>query len=145
MSARKVAQIIDETPALRHIVEASQLTEQLQRVYLQATPAALARSSRIAYASGGILFVAAGNGACAAKLRQLAPGILACFRQHGWEFNSMRIRVQVATDLAPHSKISTNSLSKKALDEINRAATETPPSPLKDALQRLGRLRPTRP
>lgn len=141
MPARKLAQILDDTPALRAIAEASRHTERLQRVFLEAVPAELSRSSHVGWARGGILFIAAGNGATAAKLRQLAPRILDHFRRQALEFNSMRIEVQVGPGAQPAPGQQAKPLSEKALDTIRRARERAPDSPLKAALARLGRRR----
>ncbi len=141
MPARKLAQLLDEAPALRAVGEASRHTEQLQRIYLEAVPVELSRTSRISWAGAGVLFVAAGNGAVAAKLRQLAPRILDHFRSQAIEFNSMRIEVQAGSDARSTQRKQHKPLSENALSSIRAAQERIPESPLKSALERLGRKR----
>jgi hypothetical protein len=92
MPARKVAEILDDSPSLTALAALARCTAELQRVYLEAVPAELSKSSRVGWARAGVLSVAARNGAVAAKLRQLAPRILHRFRQQGHEFNAMRVK-----------------------------------------------------
>jgi len=141
MPARKLAQLLDDTPALRAIAEASRNNERLQRVFLEAVPAELSRTCRIGGARAGILFIAAANGAAASKLRQLAPRILDHFRRQGLEFNAMRIEVQVAAARPTEPAKRVKPLSEKALRSIQLAREQVSDSPLKAALARLGRRR----
>jgi hypothetical protein len=141
MPARKIAQILDSAPGLQDLAEASRRIEQLQCVYLEAIPAELSRASRIGWARAGVISVTAGNGAAAAKVRQLAPRVLEHLRRRGFEFNSMRIEVQVSQN-PPHSpRREPKPLSDQALATIDAVLTDLPESPLKDALRRLGRRR----
>jgi len=141
MPVRKIAQILDSAPGLHDLAEVSRYIERLQRVYREAVPAELCKSSRISWARAGVVSVTAGNGAVAAKLRQLAPRILNQLRQRGFKFNSMRIEVQVAQDLPQSAPKKSKPLSKDALAAIDAAVTDLPESALKHALQRLGRHR----
>ncbi len=140
MPARKVAEILGDSPDLMTLAAVARRTAGLQRVYLQAVPAELSKASRVGGARAGVLLIAAGNGATAAKLRQLAPRILDRFRQQGFEFNAMRVEVQVGMSLRDPQKFGAKPLSEKALASIRAAARELPESPLKSALVRLGRI-----
>ena len=139
MPARKVAEILGDSPNLTALAAVARHTAELQRVYLQAVPAELSKTSHVCWARAGVLSMAAGNGATAAKLRQLAPRVLERFRQQGFEFNSMRIEVQVGLNCLAVPKIEAKPLSEKALKSIRDAALELPESPLKSVLMRLGR------
>ena len=139
MPTRKVAAILDDSPSLTALAAVARRTSELQRVYLVAVPAELSEASRVGWARAGVLSIAAGNGAVAAKLRQLAPRILDCFRQHGHEFNAIRVEVQVSMSLGGIQESGTKPLSQKALASIRRAAQSVSESPLKAALARFGR------
>ena len=138
MCARKVAEILGETPNLMAVAAMARRTAELQRVYIQDVPSELSTASHVYWARAGVLFVAAENGAIAAKLRQLAPRILARLRQQGFEFNAMRVEVQVELNQRALPKIEGKPLSEKALISIRDAARGLPESPLKSALLRLG-------
>jgi len=140
MPARKVAEILSDAPNLTALAAAARRSVELQRVYLQAVPADLSKASHVCWARADLLSMAAGNGAIAAKLRQLAPRILERFRQQGFEFNAMRVEVQVGLNQRTLPQMECKPLSEKALQSIRDAARELPESPLKSALVRLGRI-----
>ena len=141
MPARKVSEILDADDALGNVAAASRRVQQLQRIYLEAVPAAFSRASRVGWARAGVVSVIASNGAVAAKLRQLSPRILEGFRRHGLEFNSMRIEVQVDAGLGRPGARPREPLPAVALDAIESALRSVAPSPLRAALQRLARRR----
>ncbi|MCC7083105.1 MAG: DUF721 domain-containing protein [Burkholderiales bacterium] len=141
MRARKLSEILGADDALGTLAAAARRVQQLQRIYLDTVPAALSRTSRVGWARGGVVSVIAGNGAVAAKLRQMAPRILDGFRQHGFEFNSMRIEVQVDGATVPVRGSSASGLSPIALNAVEEALRTVPESPLRAALQQLARRR----
>lgn len=141
MPARKICDILSTAGEFGSLADASRRVAQLQRVYLEAIPPALSKSSRIAWARGGVLTVIADNGAIAAKLRQTTSRILNHLRQSGFEFNSMRIEVQVGQSAGYSPYSSHKPLSKRALSAIDEALGQVPESPLRAALLRLARRR----
>jgi hypothetical protein len=141
MPARKISEILGTESGLGALAAASRRVEQLQRIYLEAVPAALSRASRVGWARAGVVSVIASNGAVAAKLRQLAPRVLDRFRRHGHEFNSMRIEVQVEAAMAAGTARDGKRLSPQAASAIDAAMRALPDSPLRDALRRLARRR----
>jgi hypothetical protein len=141
MPARRISDILGETRELSTLAAVSRRIAQLQRVYQEAVAPELAKSSRVGWARGGVLSVVAANSVVAAKLRQLSPRVLNRLRQSGFEFNSMRIEVQVDRVAAPLPRGEVKQLSQLALSAIDEALREAPESPLKEALQRLARRR----
>jgi hypothetical protein len=139
MPARKLSEILGADDALGNLAAASRRVQQLQRIYLEAVPAAFSRTSRIGWTRGGVVSVIASNGAVAAKLRQMTPRILERFRRHGLEFNSMRIEVQVDAMAERAPRTSGRKLSPRALSAVEDALHGIAPSPLHDALARLAR------
>lgn len=141
MPARKLAEFLGETGELGSIAEVSRRVARLQRIYLEAVPPELAESSRVGWARGDILSVIADNGATATKLRQIPSRVLRHLRQSGYEFNSMRIEVQVGRPQRPVAYRRDKPLSHQALSAIDQALVQVPDSPLKAALARLARRR----
>jgi hypothetical protein len=141
MPARKISEILGAENALGNLAAASRRVEQLQRIYVDAVPAALSRSSRVGWARAGVVSVIANNGAVAAKLRQLKPRILEDFKRHGIEFNSMRIEVQVDAARVDTGTRTPKPLTGKAVAAIEEALQSVPQSPLREALRRLARRR----
>ena len=139
MPVRKVAEILDGSSELTPLAVVARRTATLQRVYLQTVPAELGQASRIGWVRAGVLSVAAANGAVAAKLRQLAPRILDRFSREGFEFNAMRVEVQVGYGALRRANVVRRPLSAKALASICRVADGLSDSPLKAALARLTR------
>jgi hypothetical protein len=141
MPARRLSEILGAESALGNLAAASRRLEQLQRIYLETVPPALCRASRVGWARGGVATIVASNGAVAAKLRQMAPRILDGFKRHGLEFNSMRIEVQVDAAAEPRGAAGALRLSPAASSALENSLLSVPPSPLRDALQRLARRR----
>lgn len=141
MRARKISDILGESTELGSIAEATRRVVRLQRIYLEAVPAELAEASRVGWARGDVLCIVADNGATAAKLRQIPARVLRHLRQSGYEFNSMRIEVQVGRPLRPSAYRRDKPLSKNALSAIDRALGSLADSPLKSALAKLARRR----
>jgi hypothetical protein len=137
MPVRKVAEILDDSPALASVAAVARRTAELQRLYLETVPAELRHASRVGWARHGVLHVAVANSATAAKLRQLAPRILDRYRRAGLEFNVMRVEVQVGHSLRPQARPGRRPLSAEGLACVRRAADELAESPLKAALRRL--------
>jgi hypothetical protein len=145
MPARKISEILEADDTLGKLAAASRRVQQLQRIYLEAVPAAFSRVSRIGWARAGVVSVIASNGAVAAKLRHLTPRILEAFRRHGIEFNSMRIEVQVDAGRPAALRSASPQLPPAALAAIDAPQQSTPPTPLRAALRRLGRHRSQQP
>lgn len=141
MPARKVSDILGDPGELDTIAERSRRAARLQRIYLEAVPRELAESSRIGWARGDILSVVADDGATAAKLRQIPSRVLQHLRRSGYEFNSMRIEVQVGRQPQSGAYRRDKSLSKEALTAIEKTLAQLADSPLKAALARLARRR----
>ena len=137
MPVRKVAEILDNAPALTSLAAVARRTAELQRLYLETVPAELHQVTRVGWVRPGVLHIAAANSAVAAKLRQLAPRILDRFCREGLEFNAMRVEVQVGSSLRRQARAGRRPLSATALASVCRAAETLQSSPLKTALRRL--------
>lgn len=111
--------------------------EMLQSLLAEAVPANLAAATSVAIAESGELLLFSDNGAVAAKLRQMAPRILAFFRQRGIEATGIRLQVQVSIrhNPLPQKQIFMGQRAGEALLELAGRLEE---SPLKRALVRLG-------
>jgi hypothetical protein len=109
---------------------------QLQRLFEQLAPVALARASHVQQLDQQTLQLAADNGAVAAKLRQLAPQLVQLFQNSGIEVNEIQVKVRVVAPpvkhVAPPATVS--AAGRQRLTEL---ADTLPDSPLKSALQRL--------
>ena len=112
--------------------------KELQSLYARTAPRELADSSRVKGYRAGTLFVWADNAAAAAKLKQLAPRLLASIRENEGEITKIRIEVQVSgrPGPAPYRSLK-KALSPGALQQIGELAQRIPPGRLQAALSRL--------
>ncbi len=117
--------------------KARQLTA-LQKLYESIAPPNLARNSHILRLHQQTLFIAANNGAVAAKLRQMTDGLISLFQARGCEVTGIQIRVQVTPPLRIRSS-RPRKLGKAALDALHELEENLADSPLKAALERLTR------
>ena len=83
----------------------------------------------------------ADSGAAATRLRLLAPGLLAEFRGKGWQFNAIRVAVQVRTRPEPAPKSPRKSLDAKGQQSLQRLADQLPESTLQAAIRRLAKVK----
>jgi len=84
----------------------------------------------------GTLSIAAANAAIAAKLRQLAPEMVAKLQHRGCEVSGIRVKVQVSFDRVQRNP-APRKLSKSARNALNDFSLTLDSSPLKSALERM--------
>ena len=84
----------------------------------------------------GTLSIAAANAAIAAKLRQLAPEMVAKLQHRGCEVSGIRVKVQVSFDRGQRDPVP-RKLSKTAQNALNDLSLTLDSSPLKSALERM--------
>ena len=138
MSEKRVGLLIDTLPELQALNRKTRQLMALQSVLAEVLPGNLATSASVASVKAGELILFADNGAVAAKLRQMAPRILASLRQRGYEITGIHLQVQVRIrdNPLPQKQI---SLSSEARNRIDLLSERLNASPLKAALKRLGR------
>ncbi len=123
---------------LRQFADKAKRLAALQRLLEQAVPPAMARYCRVAAFERHTLTVACDNGAVAAKLRQLSTEIAAQFQARGHEITVIQVRVQVnlPRKTALHRA---RPLSPSGKKQLTQFAASLPDSPLRAALERLGK------
>ncbi|MGC2047398.1 MAG: DciA family protein [Gallionella sp.] len=84
----------------------------------------------------GTLSIAAVNATIAAKLRQLAPEMVAKLQNRGCEVSGIRVKVQVSFDRG-HRTLVPRKLSKTAQNALKDLSLNLDTSPLKSALERM--------
>lgn len=96
-----VLQAAQESPTLARLTELASESSARLRAIQPLLPAAL-RSALTAGPIDGPTWCLLVNGnAAAAKLRQMLPALQAHLRSHGWEVNSIRIKVQMPPPGSP--------------------------------------------
>lgn len=111
----------------------SRLTAAVRRLL----PRALADRVRVAKAEPPTLTLAVPAGAVAAVVRQRSPDLLAGLRREGFDFTQFVVRVQVGTGVPSHIKPLKNQSHRVNPAPLRQLASELPPGPLRDAVQRL--------
>lgn len=112
---------------------------QLQRQLELALPRQLARLVRVANYRLGKVVIHAANGAVAAKVRQIVPGLVEKYRQNGAEVNEIEIKVQpINPGLAKVASVSPAVIGERAKQGLTDLARKLPEdAPLRLALERL--------
>ncbi len=100
-------------------------------------PRALALRIRVADDQGTELTLAADAGAIAGIARQRAPDLLAELRREGYEFTSIRVRVQVGAGARETKKPVAKHIDRAALRPLASFVAALPGGPLKASLARL--------
>ena len=111
----------------------SRLTATVRRLL----PRALADRVRVAEAEPPTLTLAVPAGAVAAVVRQRSPDLLASLRREGFDFTQFVVRVQVGTGVPSYMKPHKNQPHRVNPAPLRQLASELPPGPLRDAVQRL--------
>ncbi len=114
-----------------------QLSE-MQRAFMEIIPPQLAKPCSLDKFLDGKLTILVGNGAVAAKLKQILPSLLLKFKKMGYvEVTAIQITVQAnyytysANDLS-HKK---PKISQAGMESLSKLATNLPTSPLKNAVK----------
>lgn len=129
---------LDSGDALGRLSAQARSLVELDRAYADAAPELLCSASGVARVEAGTIYLWARDGAVAAKLRQLAPMLLAKLRKRAPECTAIRVTVQLrgwpADAVAAGVPRTLGSGGSAALREL---AESLPASPLRSALTRL--------
>jgi len=121
-------------------MERSQVLSALQRQIIDVVPDYLLQSGQLQVLSlkMGTLRIAVANAAVAAKIRQLAPDMVAKLQNKGCEVSGIQVKVQVSFDRGNRTP-PPRLLSKTAQDTITGFNQSLTDSPLKTVLERLAK------
>ncbi len=138
MATHKIGELLAGSGQLKTLSREAQRLAELERLIFEAAPGALAEAIRIKKLRAGTLVLLADNAAVAAKLKQLAPRLLACVRKMDPEINGIQVQVQPAQrrKSAP-GDLRKRSLGLDAIGKFENLAEGLHESPLKSALTRL--------
>ena len=140
MPLHAIGKLLVATDELKALSARMRRLLELQTLYARSAPRELANASRVKNLRTGTLLVSADNAAVAAKLKQLAPTLLASIRKTEAEITGLRIEVQVsgaAHERAPESK--KKALSPDAVQKFDELAKQVEDGDLKTALANLVR------
>jgi hypothetical protein len=117
----------------------------LERLYRDIAPAYLSGMSRLVNYKSGTVLIHAGNGAAAAKLRQLAPTLIDGFSRRGVECHGVEIKVRGAAaepGNASARQKTRKPLSARTFRALGDLRDSLPDSELRQALDTLIRRSP---
>jgi hypothetical protein len=137
MSALRIGQYLGTAVGLKSLAREARRLDQLNRIVSRVSPA-LAPSAGAARVEAGVLILLADNAAVAAKLKQLAPRLIASCRENAVEVTSIRVEVQVGAGRAaapPQRK--KKPLATEIIDNLESLADSLPDSPLKQAVRNM--------
>jgi len=122
---------------------------EMQEAFMKAIPSELMQFCSLGKFTDGKLAIIVGNGAVAAKLKQILPSLLSKFHKLGYvEVTAIQITVQANyyTCHAVNSPREKLEISKAGTESLNTLATNLPQSPLKIAVKSMleNRLKPTK-
>lgn len=136
MPADTARSFLSAAPNLQTLMQEAKKLLALQNAWDEIAPKPLTTASKVGAVHGQTLIVYASNGAVAAKLRQLAPSLLAKFQERAVEVTAIRVDVQVEAP-PPARKQKDLALSRNALNNLEELERSLATSPLKNALQTL--------
>ena len=140
MPLHAIGKLLVATDELKALSARMRRLLELQTLYVRSAPRELANASRVKNLRTGTLLVSADNAAVAAKLKQLAPTLLASIRKTEAEITGLRIEVQVSG--AAHErryKSKKKPLSPDAIQKFDELAKQVDDGDLKTALANLVR------
>lgn len=140
MALNTLGTLLGATEELKALQARVRRLRHLQTLYLGSAPRELASSSRVKSYKAGTLFVGADNAAVAAKLKQLAPRLLASLQEIEGEITKIRIEVQVGGRPSERTYISRKKpLTSETARRFQALSAQVKDPDLKAALARLAR------
>ena len=143
MPDTRIGVLLNKLPEIQSLNRELKNLADLQGAVSKALPGNIATMTNVATVKAGELILSVDNGAAAAKLTHMGPRILATLGRLGYDITVIRVQVQVRTPDKPLPQKQI-SLSSEACSAINSLTERLDPSPLKNALKRLGRHSPGR-
>lgn len=110
-----------------------------QTYVAQALPPALGKTCRVAHIDRQLMCLAVPSAAHAAKLRQLAPTVVRCMNDAGWNITEVQVQVQAhlfVTATKPSTR-SVQTLDEHALNAFEQLHQSLPAGPLSNSIERL--------
>lgn len=136
MPLHTIGKLLSATEELKALQARTRRLLELQTLYFRSAPRELAASSRVKSYRAGALVVFADNSAVAAKLKQLAPRLLASIRKIEAEVTAIHIQVQVRDTQRAYKSLKA-ALTPEAIEEFDALATRVTDAELKLALANL--------
>jgi hypothetical protein len=136
---RTLARVLETDAQLAGWTARQRREAALTRALRKHLPRALGERFRVSDARDGILEISAGAGAIAATLRQRAPDLRLALARDGFDFNEIRVRVQVAGIAAVAQKAHPRQWDSRSAAPLFTLSDTLAEGPLKNALTRWSR------
>ena len=136
-SQTSIGSLLASLPELQAISVRIKRLSALQQAYSKAIPSELARGSRVAFERSGTLVVCADTGAIAAKLRHLAPRIVAEIVKSDREVTSIRVELQIMQSNIARPQATRRGIGPAGLTSLKTLRDSLPEAPLRRALSAL--------
>jgi hypothetical protein len=134
-----LGRILDANPALAAWDARRRREEKITEIVRRHLPRPLAERVRVAEGEGAVLELAVEAGAVGAIVRQRSPDLIDALQSSGFEFNQIRVRVQVRRTAEIPTKTLRIQPDRGAIQPLASLARRLRPGPLKTALTRLVR------
>jgi len=134
--AERFQSILNSSAELYALSAKARTLSTLQRRFVSVAPPYLAQCSQVTGFDDGQLSIAVSNATAAAKLRQLAPELIAKLNDKRCEVSKIRVRVQIDYPHPPPEPQPRllGSGARKALEQLGQSLGD---SPLKHAVERM--------
>jgi hypothetical protein len=140
MPSQSISDLLVATDELRALSARTRRLRELQSLYFRSAPRELVGSSRVKSFRAGTLCVSAHNGVAAAKLKQLAPTLLAALQKADAEIKAIRVEVQVQGGWVDRKRPREKArLSLDSIQEFSDLADRLPAGSLRSAVAGLVR------
>lgn len=140
MTSRPLSAFLARESQLARITEKAARLSSLQEALARVVPAELARHCSVANVREAAVVIHASTNAAAARLRMLAPRLLATFTKSWPDISSVRIEVQIPRSPTKGTgqpmKVMPGPIAGAALDALSQ---QLPEARLRDAIDSLAR------
>lgn len=136
MTGRRIALYFKQLDDPGGIVAEIRRLIALDRICRDILPVPLGRATQVGGIRNGRIKLYATNGPVAAKLRQMAPRLVAELRASAPEVTSVDVQVQAGFEKSGEPR-GRRALSGPAVRELEALRDTLDPSPLRDAIERL--------
>ena len=137
MSSRPLQDILRDDSTLTQLQGRMAQLAPVQKVWRQVVPHPLVDYAEITGVEGDALLIRARGGAVAAKLKQMAPSLTRALSQSFPEIKTLKIQVSTPESPPIIRHRTGHGLSSTGLGYFQELCDTLPPSPLKDAIERL--------
>ena len=133
--------LLGKTPEYTHLFKLAQKLREDQSIFFKLIPVQLTQHCSLGRIKDNRLTILAGNGAIAAKLKQISPSLLLKLQKLGWEITAIHIAVQADSFLrnqetsANHRHAKKLTLSQTGKACLKQLAATLADSELKNTIQ----------